>query len=520
MTMKNAMVIGIVGSVIFCVLCGVNLTGQGLYYDEIHQASAAFTWLGKEPIAFSRAVIGGVPLLNMTYSGALKSHAYGFYLRFIGGGHFSVLSWRCLSLGFVALGIFLFCLIGGPRLGPRGLLLFLALLLSDITVLLTSRHDWGPTALALALRLIFLAVWLHGEKLSRGTSTNVFVLGALVGLSIYEKLSSVVLLAPLYLILLTRPSRSVRAWAIAHAGLFAGTLPLLMANACTWVGGHGLISLEPNPPYPPVAWSTFAGNYLSLGQGREAWLWILGRIANPLFSQLEAGLVVGICLLIAWMVIRDRQFRPAGLCIASYVLVAILVKVLPGKTYLHHWILGTPFQYLAVALAMSGAGDRSRWSHRFMAAAVCVLLLLRLPAVISTEHALARGQAANRFDRSLTQLGEFAGRHPNDLFIATTWGTAMQMYCLSDGQPDHVFEAFWDAGRVEALKAILKRKDKRILYLSELPRAANLSADLTARAVKTVEESAEWREVPVDSELSNLAAVRVQKFERMPARQP
>ena len=512
-TAKRTVAIATLASLVFCILCGINLTGQGVYYDEAHQAPAAFTWLGKEPIAFSRAVIGGVPLLNMPYSGALKSHLYGLYLR-VSGRHFSVLSWRSLGIGFAAVGIFLFCLIGGSRLGIRGLLLFLALLLSDGTVLLTSRHDWGPTALALALRLLFLGIWIRGATASDRTTRTAFVLGAVVGLSIFEKLSSVVLLAPLYLILATRSSRTIRAWTFAHLGLLAGALPLLVANAYTWMSSHALISLTPNPPYPPVSWLTFARHYLALGQGRQARLWILGTIANPLYSGVEAGLIAGICLLIAWTAIRDREFRLSGLCIASYAIVGVFVMLLPGKTYVHHWILGTPFQYLAIALAVADAPERSQSTRRFLTLAAGALLLLRLPALYSTEDALMHGKASTGFDPSFTKLAQFAGRHPESQFVATTWGTGVQMYCLSDGQPDHVFEPFWDAARIEQLKAMLKEPNRRFLYLTELPGAVALRADLTARTVKAVEESAEWQEVPVDPELSNLAVVRVRKFER------
>jgi hypothetical protein len=40
-----------------------------------------------------------------------------------------------------------------PALRPRGGLAFALLFLTDTTVLLTTRHDWGPVAIALAYRL-------------------------------------------------------------------------------------------------------------------------------------------------------------------------------------------------------------------------------------------------------------------------------------------------------------------------------------------------------------------------------
>ena len=141
--------------------------------------------------------------MTMTYSGAIKSAVYGFYLRFTGAS-FTVESWRLLGIAIVAVALPLFSILARRRLTVAALLTFFALLLTDATVVLETRHDWGPVALALALRLCFLGLWLHGQGGREIRPRNSLLLGAVVGFSIYEKLSSIVLL-PVLVILLCCP---------------------------------------------------------------------------------------------------------------------------------------------------------------------------------------------------------------------------------------------------------------------------------------------------------------------------
>src|SRR5512147_217273 len=57
----------------FVLLSSPRLEAQGLYYDELHQAPAAFLWLGRAPYLFTPVRWGKLPLLTMPYSGAAKS---------------------------------------------------------------------------------------------------------------------------------------------------------------------------------------------------------------------------------------------------------------------------------------------------------------------------------------------------------------------------------------------------------------------------------------------------------------
>ena len=75
----RAWCLGVAAAIVFLALSTVELDRQGMYYDEVHQAPAAFFYIGERPAMFIYPVFE-VPVLNMAYSGAIKSAVYGAYL--------------------------------------------------------------------------------------------------------------------------------------------------------------------------------------------------------------------------------------------------------------------------------------------------------------------------------------------------------------------------------------------------------------------------------------------------------
>ena len=74
------------------------LEGTGLYYDEVHQATGSFAYVGRPGPMFSLVPIYQLPLLNMPYTGAIKTAIYGIYLR-VSGHSFSVEVGACWGSG-------------------------------------------------------------------------------------------------------------------------------------------------------------------------------------------------------------------------------------------------------------------------------------------------------------------------------------------------------------------------------------------------------------------------------------
>src|SRR5215471_2247952 len=223
----HPLVFGLAIAALFCVLTMIHLDSQGAYYDELHQAPAAFHYIGKHPVMFTREFFG-VPTFNMTYSGAIKSAVYGLLLKYV-IPHFTVYSWRLIGILFVAAGLLGFYWISGTSLPMESAAIFGVLVLTDICVIVTTRHDWGPTALALALRLIFIGIWLSIEW-KEPAIYKYAIAGFIVGLAIFEKLSSVVLVVPLLALLLTSKERKLRVWPACGVAFLVGMFPMLRAN--------------------------------------------------------------------------------------------------------------------------------------------------------------------------------------------------------------------------------------------------------------------------------------------------
>jgi hypothetical protein len=193
------------------------------------------------------------------------------------GANFSVAAWRWFGVMLVVVGWIWCCAVIGVRWGPMAQLAFAALLLTDTTVLLTTRHDWGPTALALSLRCAFLAVWLRTDARGAGAA---FTLGFIVGLSVFEKLSSIVLIAPFAVAMAGLPRAHL---AKGLLGLCVGALPLAVVNLATWSSSGGFISLSNLADERATSPLRYVWNFLSLGQGDWVRHWVLDLpLARPL----------------------------------------------------------------------------------------------------------------------------------------------------------------------------------------------------------------------------------------------
>lgn len=491
-------VVAVLVALAFVALASPRLGTPGLYFDEVHQAPAAFTWLGKHPQSFNYLEISGVATMTMPYSGAIKSALFGLFMR-VSGVEFSSVSWRMLGILMPALGL-LICLPAlARRFGLPGAAVFAALFLSDLTLVLTSRHDWGPTSLALLLRLVFLAVWLAREELSPARAA---LLGGITGFAVFEKLSSVALLPALFVACW---GRRPLAWR-ALAGLAIGSVPLLVVNAASWIRSRHLISLSSDTSSPTQSLAEFVVQYLGLGAGDRVRAWTLDWPVKRQLALLEAALVV--VLIGLSLFVKSPLVRRLLLC---YALVGIALALLPRATWAHHWVLGTPFQYAGFALAASAAPRRLRIAITLVC---CVLILARSPALYATESALWQGRAGARFDPSATSVAEFLASQPNALVIAATWGMGPQITCLAQGREDAVFEAFWSEQAAEEALRRVEATNADVVWLVHNQRFWRRPYGQVERLLGALRSNSIWEEQETSAEAVRPEVWQTTKFVR------
>jgi hypothetical protein len=522
MSIKQASIVSFLAAMLFVGLACVRLNGQGLYYDELHQAVGSFVYCGRPPEIFCSLTFHGIPVLNMNYSGAIKTALYGLYMRST-GFPFSVVSFRLLGILWVAIGIFAFGVIARRGFSLVALLVFLLFLLTDATVLLTTRHDWGPVALALLLRLLFLAAWVRWEV--ENSLATAFFLGAVIGLALFEKLSSVVLCCPLAVAILAMSFRGrFRHCYSCVGGFLVGALPLMLVNLYSFHKRGVLVSLIDVAPAHPISLPGFAmffADYLSLADGVQAGSFILGDNISPRgdgYLQALLALLVG-CWCIKRLVNGEGRSL-AALMLLSYVGVGVALYLLPNGTFIHHWVLGTPFQYTAAALVITEhfsvpvkRGQVGLGVRFVFLGLIGLVFINRLPTTYTVEKALVRGEAAIRWDHSLTRFGEIlAPRLHNAALIAADWGIATQPYCFAGGQGHRIYEPFGGYQGIPHLEWICRDSGCSTFYLA-VPRArTTVNPAATERILADAAQWRGWEEVTPEKDLLELLAVEVKKF--------
>jgi hypothetical protein len=291
---------------------------------------------------------------------------------------------------------------------------------------------------------------------------------------------------------------------------------------------HGnLISLADRETGAKSTWQPFLEYfwaYLRLGAGEQARGFILGSESLTAATSAEPWLAIGALILAASVARRSRPgdaaARMTALSILCYVGIGTAIYLLPRETWVHHWLLGTPFQYVAIALGLECCRSREDsipttmgTSGLLMRIVVCMLLTVRLAGLFSLESALFQGEASNQWHPNLTQIGKFAAARPRDtIFVAADWGVATQIYCISNGRQGLVHELFWNYGGPEKLRQLQKQSVATTVYTVSLNPLSNVRPENTQRIFLDLESSPHWHEVKVEPELAQLVAVTVRKF--------
>jgi hypothetical protein len=523
-----ALAIGLLAASLYAAAASVRIEGPGPYYDELHQATGAFTHLGSPPDMFSLVNIHGYPLLNMPYSAAIKTHLYGLYLRW--SGRFTLRSWRLLGIGFVAVGMIAFCVLGRRALEWWALAVVLALLLTDGTLLLLGRHDFGPVDLAVLLRLLLLGWWLRGVASGAPTLLNSLGLGAIVGVAVLEKLSSVALVPALaVLVLLTRDRDRLKHLAAAAGGVVIGVLPLVAINVASQRIYGYVLSLNTVGSVvgrSPAGFWPHLYSVIGIGAGGRAASIVLGRVesAGGAAERVLLLSTLALALLAAWLRWPAARARWASACALAYVAVIVGFYFFPRSTNVHHWLIGTPFHYLAVALAWGsvrtdaepGPTARRRLRVAVLAALPIVTvgwIATRVPTWARLERDLARVHTGPLFDPAFATLGRFAARHVDDaIFVASDWGVATQIYCFANGRPRFVHQIFWNRAGVDEIDAAQHASGTDTLYLVRPDPPVRVAPEVTERFERELADDSRWREAPVESEVARLGPIKVRKF--------
>ena len=341
------------------------------------------------------------------------------------------------------------------------------------------------------------------------------------------------LLGPLAVVLLADPrSRRLAGWVRAAAGVALGASPAIAVNLYSLISSSQLLALTAVDTTPRRSIVGYVGNYLALGNGGIERRMIFETPTPAITEAIEGLAVAGLLLLaIAPMLLASRRARDSRLPLAAvgalcYGAVGVALPFLPHGTAEHHWIIGTPFQYLGIALAATSFGpgvSPSRHGRLLFVTCLIVLFAARVPALAGSFTALRDDRYTRTWDPSLNAAAEFAARQPDStVFIAANWGVGAQAFCFSNGRQNFVFELYDNyGGPRETLNPLLAPPERQMVVAAALrrpparPDEINTLRQVTDAIFRDLAAAPGWEEVALDPETAGLRAVEIRVFRRV-----
>jgi hypothetical protein len=234
------------------------------------------------------------------------------------------------------------------------------------------------------------------------------------------------------------------------------------------------------------------------------------------------------CLIIIGRIVFRRQnstyFRLSAVLLLSYFSVMISIYFLPAPTSVHHWIIATPFQYVAVGMFLLGLVEQnpntlSSASKLIFTAPLLLLAISRVSGAVAVEQSFLKGDASYKWDPSLTTMAKFAAdQSAHAIFIAADWGIANQMICFLNGNPGIVHEFIGlDQNRIEQVLNIFRRTEAADIYLVFLTPPYFTSLETRQILITDIASSlaSEWAHQPLEQQLEGLKSVAVYKYSRI-----
>src|SRR5689334_8761588 len=165
----------------FALTAATRIALPGLYYDEVLFVNAA---TGGVSDSFVGKRILGVPVMLMSYIGALKAYIYAPIFALFGVSPATVrLPAICISLLTLAIAFH----VARVTFSPLASALLVAVMGLDPTFIFLTKLDFGPIVLMMFLKLLSLLFFFRA--LRAGTAGYVWLLVLCCTLGLYDKLN-------------------------------------------------------------------------------------------------------------------------------------------------------------------------------------------------------------------------------------------------------------------------------------------------------------------------------------------
>jgi hypothetical protein len=396
-----------------------------------------------------------VPIMLMTYVGALKSLIYGPIFRWFGTG-IRVLREPMLLAGVASL--YLFFRLLRRAAGLRAAYIGCGLLAVDSMYLLTICFDWGPVALQHLLLiggvLLVIGFFQDGKGLQLAAG------GFLLGLALWDKALAVWLLSGLGIAATLAFPRQVfaaltrRNLGLAAGGFLLGALPLIIYNA-----GHH--------------WVTFAGNFqrdttpgaisgkfrmlVDTGQGDGLFGWMIDEDWQTPAPHLPSDGLTTVSARISALAGHPRRH----LLVYAFVLALLLTPLARGtalRTMLfaliamavawiqmaitantggsvHHTVLLWPLPQVVIAVSFAAASRRLGRAGIPALAAVLAVTMVSGALVINEYYTVMRRDGGSQsWTDAIYPLADYLKSAPSSAVVCLDWGILDPLRLLGRGK--------------------------------------------------------------------------------------
>ncbi|HEV3330761.1 MAG TPA: glycosyltransferase family 39 protein [Bryobacteraceae bacterium] len=392
-----------------------------------------------------------LPLMLMNYLGTVKSWIYRPLFHWFGTGE-SVTRIPVLLAGVAS--VWLFYLLLRRVAGERAATIGCSLLAADASYLLTTCFDWGPVALQHLLLvgglLLLVLFWQDGNE--RVLAAGFFLLG----LAVWDKALAVWSLSGFAVAALVTVPRQIRkVWtmrraALAAAGFFVGSLPLIVYNLDTRLGTlHGTVAYDasaltkkvyimgvtfdgsglfgwvtadaPPQPHTPQGWLETASVRLAT---------LAGNPENSLLLYAFAA-----ALLLAPLA-RGADLRAIGFAlIAMAVAWGQMLFTATTGTSLHHTILLWPLPQMVIGVSFAAASRRLRRAGTTLLAVTMVVVVGSGLVVINQYYAtMVRNGGAQNWSDAIDRLSDYMKGVKASTVWCVDWGILDSLRLLNRGR--------------------------------------------------------------------------------------
>ena len=405
----------------------------GLQYDEVLFVNAATG----EPTngIFVAKRLFGVPVMLMTYIGALKAYLYYPVFSLFGVSP-ATIRWPVIALSLGTLGLaYAVARFSCGRVTSALLTLAIA---ADPAFIYMTKLDYGPVVLMLLLKM--LAVWCLLRAVRRESTGALWGVTAACALGMFDKLNFIwfvvaltVAAAILFRGELTRVYRRRR---LAFVAPLASLAAVFLVTTVYLVGPQLLssqtaaesVTLADRVPY-------VLRLYARTMNGRELFNFVTGRelVAVSLTNVVTvAGLVLAVvgCGYAVWRAgaLARMEWRQRVLAchLLVFVVVGLEIWVTKKAWGPHHLMMLYPFQYLIVFAfvdRLAGAAG----------AAVLAAVLLASSASVGNAYRQAMRPAAEfqpQWSPRVYDLVAYLDARRLDRIVSVDWGIHNQLYAL------------------------------------------------------------------------------------------